>query len=99
MAKHYKFPGPSARRKKRKERRFGSDNRKKLVIIFGILLGFICFLIGRLIFINLTSSDKYARIVMAQMDYDSQTIPFKRNGLTVIVHLSHNNAGIFITAG
>lgn len=81
MAKHYKFPGPSARRKKRKERRFGSDNRKKLVIIFGILLGFICFLIGRLIFINLTSSDKYARIVMAQMDYDSQTIPFKRGDI------------------
>ena len=81
MAKHYKFPGPSARRKKRKERRFGSDNRKKLVIIFGILLGFICFLIGRLIYINLTSSDKYARIVMAQMDYDSQTIPFKRGDI------------------
>ena len=51
------------------------------MIIFGILLGFICFLIGRLIYINLTSSDKYARIVMAQMDYDSQTIPFKRGDI------------------
>ena len=69
------------RKKKKQERKFGSDNRKKLVIIFVILLVFICILIGRLIFINLTSSDKYARIVMAQMDYDSKTIPFKRGDI------------------
>lgn len=81
MAKHYKFPGAPVRKKKKQERKFGSDNRKKLVIIFVILLVFICILIGRLIFINLTSSDKYARIVMAQMDYDSKTIPFKRGDI------------------
>lgn len=81
MAKHYKFPGAPVRKKKKQERKFGSDNRKKLVIIFAILLVFICILIGRLIFINLTSSDKYARIVMAQMDYDSKTIPFKRGDI------------------
>ena len=81
MAKHYKFPGAPLRKKKKQERKFGSDNRKKLVIIFVILLVFICILIGRLIFINLTSSDKYARIVMAQMDYDSKTIPFKRGDI------------------
>lgn len=81
MAKHYKFPGAPVRKKKKQERKFGSDNRKKLVIIFMILLVFICVLIGRLIFINLTSSDKYARIVMAQMDYDSKTIPFKRGDI------------------
>ena len=81
MAKHYKFPGAPVRKKKKQERKFGSDNRKKLEIIFVILLVFICILIGRLIFINLTSSDKYARIVMAQMDYDSKTIPFKRGDI------------------
>jgi len=70
------------RKKRRKqEKKFGTSNRKKLLIIFAILLLFICVLIGRLLYINLSNSDTYARIVMAQMDYDSKSIPFKRGDI------------------
>ena len=81
MAKQYKFPEQPRKRKKKQVRKFGTDNRKKLLIVFLLLLLFICVLIGRLLYINLSSSDTYARIVMAQMDYDSQTIPFKRGDI------------------
>ncbi|HAP21205.1 MAG TPA: peptidoglycan glycosyltransferase [Lachnospiraceae bacterium] len=70
------------RKKRRKqEKKFGNNNRKKLLIVFIVLLIFICVLIGRLLYINLSSSDTYARIVMAQMDYDSKSIPFKRGDI------------------
>lgn len=82
MAKQYQFPKRPMRKKRRKqEKKFGTGNRKKLLIIFAILLLFICVLIGRLLYINLSNSDSYARIVMAQMDYDSKSIPFKRGDI------------------
>lgn len=64
--------------KKRKHRRFKKSNRKKLLIVFVCILAFICVLIGRLIYINLSNNEDYARVVLEQMHYDSQTIPFKR---------------------
>lgn len=82
MAKQYEFPErPIKRRRKKQEKRFGNSNRKKLLITFGFLLLFICVLIGRLIYINLSNNDAYTRIVMAQMDYDSKTLPFKRGDI------------------
>ena len=82
MAKQYQFLKRPMRKKRRKqEKKFGTSNRKKLLIIFAILLLFICVLIGRLLYINLSNSDTYARIVMAQMDYDSKSIPFKRGDI------------------
>ena len=68
-------------RKKRQGKKFGNSNRKKLLIVFGGLLLLICILIGRLIYINLSNSEDYARVVLAQMDYDSQSIPFKRGDI------------------
>jgi len=82
LATQYQFPErPKKRKKKKQERKFGTSNRKKLAIVFGLLLLFICVLIGRLLYINVLNSDSYARIVMAQMDYDSQIIPFKRGDI------------------
>ena len=82
MAKQYQFPKRPIRKKQRKqEKKFGTSNRKKLLLVFAILLLFICVLIGRLLYINLSNSDTYARIVMAQMDYDSKSIPFKRGDI------------------
>ena len=82
MAKQYQFPEwPIRRKRKKKEKKFGNSNRKKLLLIFLIILFFICVLIGRLLYINLSNSDTYARIVMAQMDYDSKSIPFKRGDI------------------
>lgn len=82
MAKQYQFPErPIRKKRKKQEKKFGNNNRKKLLIVFAVLLLFICVLIGRLLYINLSSSDTYARIVMAQMDYDSKSIPFKRGDI------------------
>ena len=76
MVNQNQFPKRPIRKKRRKqEKKFGNNNRKKLLIVFIVLLIFICVLIGRLLYINLSSSDTYARIVMAQMDYDSKSIP------------------------
>ena len=82
MVNQNQFPKRPIRKKRRKqEKKFGNNNRKKLLIVFIVLLIFICVLIGRLLYINLSSSDTYARIVMAQMDYDSKSIPFKRGDI------------------
>lgn len=53
-----------------------------MLIVFVILLICICALICKLTKITLTNSDDYARVVLAQLDYDSQTIPFKRGNIT-----------------
>lgn len=69
------------KKRKKQEKRFNNSNRKKLLVVFGVLLLFICILIGRLIYINLSSNEDYTRVVLAQMDYDSQSIPFKRGDI------------------
>ena len=82
MAKQYEFPQrPKKQKRKKRRRRFNDNNRRKLLIVFSFLLLCICVLIGRLIYINLSKSDTYTRIVMTQMNYDSQTIPFKRGDI------------------
>lgn len=68
--------------KKRSVRKLKDINRKKMLIVFVILLICICALICKLTKITLTNSDDYARVVLAQLDYDSQTIPFKRGNIT-----------------
>ena len=86
MAKQYKVSEqPERRRRKRRkkrERRFEETNQTKLVVACGTFLLCICILIGRLIWINMRKSDTYSRIVLAQMDYDSRNIPFKRGDIT-----------------
>ena len=84
MVNQNQFPKRPIRKKRRKqEKKFGNNNRKKLLIVFIVLLIFICVLIGRLLYINLSSSDTYARIVMAQMDYDSKSIPLSGETLRI----------------
>lgn len=71
-----------SKNKKRSVRKLKDINRKKMLIVFVILLICICALICKLTKITLTNSDDYARVVLAQLDYDSQTIPFKRGNIT-----------------
>lgn len=44
-------------------------------VLFGVL-------IGRLMYIEYTSGDKYEKIVLAQQRYDSQIIPYQRGDIT-----------------
>ena len=71
------------RRKKpgRKWIRLNRRNHLKMMTVFlGIVLA-LAGLTGRLVYIEHTSGRKYQKIVLAQANYDSQTIPFRRGDI------------------
>lgn len=55
--------------------------RGKLAFLFTAILVAVCGLIGRLMYINYTSGDKYKKIVLSQQSYDSSIIPFQRGDI------------------
>ena len=55
--------------------------QKKLVILFGLVLLAFIGLSARLIIINKDSGEKYKKQVLAQQEYDSRTIPYKRGDI------------------
>ena len=56
--------------------------KRKLVIVFAIIVLALIVLIGRVTYINAVSGEKYAKTVLSQQDYDSTTIPYKRGNIT-----------------
>ncbi len=71
MAKKKKKPLPKLSRKM----------RKKLIVLFSILVVCLCALIGRLMYINYTSGEKYEKKVLSLQSYDSVTIPYQRGDI------------------
>ena len=55
--------------------------QRKLWVVFGIVCILFVVLIGRVMYIQYTSGDKYEKIVLSQQDYDSTTIPFQRGNI------------------
>ena len=55
--------------------------QRKLWLVFGVVCILFVILIGRIMFIQKTSGDKYEKIVLSQQDYDSTTIPYKRGDI------------------
>lgn len=75
----------AARRRKRKPRRKWlklnrRNHLKMMVIFFGIIVA-LAGLMGRLVYIEHTSGQKYQKIVLAQANYDSRIIPFRRGDI------------------
>lgn len=72
------------RKKKSPRRRWIRLNRrnhlKMMSVFFGIVLA-LAGLLARLIYIEHTSGQKYQKIVLAQANYDSQIIPFRRGDI------------------
>lgn len=72
------------RKKKRPGRKWIKLNRrnhlKMMTIFFGIVLA-LAGLMARLLYIEHTSGPKYQKIVLAQANYDSQMIPFRRGDI------------------
>ncbi len=67
--------------KKSVTRKFNRLMQRKLVMLYvAIVLAFL-FLIGRVVYINAASGDRYAKIVLDQQQYNSRTIPFKRGDI------------------
>ncbi|QFJ55939.1 penicillin-binding protein 2 [Pseudobutyrivibrio xylanivorans] len=53
----------------------------KLWFVFGAICILFVFLIGRVMYIQYTSGDKYEKIVLSQQKYDSTIIPFQRGNI------------------
>lgn len=53
----------------------------KLWFVFGVVCILFVILIGRVMYIQYTSGDKYEKIILSQQDYDSTTIPFQRGDI------------------
>lgn len=71
MAKKVKKPIPKLSR----------GMRKKLIVLFTLLTVCLCALIGRLMYINYTSGEKYEKKVLSMQSYDSVTIPYQRGDI------------------
>ncbi len=69
------------KRKKKQTVKFSYRMRTKLVVLFSIILIGMGVLIGRLMYIEYTSGDKYEKKVLSLQSYDSQTIPYQRGDI------------------
>ena len=70
-----------------KRRRLKPNNKilkrmqRKLWLVFGVVCILFVVLIGRVMYIQYSSGDKYEKIVLSQQDYDSTIIPFQRGNI------------------
>ena len=71
----------AAKRKRKPWLKFPRRMQKKLVVMFSAIAVLLTGLIGRLMYIEHTSGDKYEKIVLSQQEYDSQTIPYQRGDI------------------
>ena len=67
-----------AKKKRRPLLKFPRRMQKKLIVMFTIVAGMLIGLIGRLMYIEYTSGEKYEKIVLSQQEYDSKVIPYQR---------------------
>ena len=70
-----------AKKTKKPNRKLSRGMRKKLIVLFTLLTVCLCALIGRLMYINYTSGEKYEKKVLSMQSYDSVTIPYQRGDI------------------
>lgn len=70
-----------AKRTKKPTAKLTVSMRKKLFVLFGLLLVALFFLIGRLAYIEYDKGEKYEKKVLSMLSYDSTTIPYKRGNI------------------
>ena len=65
----------------KKIRKFSKTNRRRLLVVFLFVL--ICFvlLVVRLVQINVKNGTDYEKNVLSLLNYDGQTIPYKRGDI------------------
>ena len=69
------------RKRKRKPARIRKRMQQKLWFFFGVICILFVVLVGRLMYIEYTSGEKYEKIVLAQQDYSSTIIPYQRGDI------------------
>ncbi len=75
---------PGRRKKRRKmikSFRLILAMKRKLFVVFLLAIAAMVFLVGRLVYINVTSGTRYEKIVLSQQGYASETIPFRRGDI------------------
>ncbi len=77
--------GNRLRGRRKKERRinfhFLFRMKKKLMVLFGIVVACLIVLVGRLAYIEVKSGERYEKIVLSNQEYTSTTIPFRRGDI------------------
>lgn len=63
------------------KRKFSLDNRRKLLIVFSVIVVLLCALIVRINYITIKDGRKYSLQVLAQQQAGNTTIPFKRGDI------------------
>lgn len=71
----------AAKKRRKPWLKFPKRMQKKLIVMFSVIAVLLTGLIGRLMYIEYTSGDKYEKIVLSQQEYDSQTIPYQRGDI------------------
>ena len=66
------------RRRKKPVQRMNRKMRTKLIVLFNLMVLALGILIGRLMYIEHSSGDKYEKKVLSMQSYDSKTIPYQR---------------------
>ncbi len=80
--KHRKSGGKSRNKKKRRiSFRFLFHMKKKLMVLFVVIVVCLIALVGRLAYIELKSGERYEKIVLSNQEYTSTTIPFRRGDI------------------
>lgn len=69
------------RQEKRIRKQLSRRMQRRLTLVFGVICVLFVVLIGRLMYIEYTSGDKYEKIVLSQLEYDSTIIPYKRGDI------------------
>lgn len=72
-------------RRRNKQKKITKITRRmqgRLWIVFSLICVLFVILIGRLMYIQYTSGDRYEKIVLSQQVYDSAVIPFQRGNIT-----------------
>ncbi len=71
----------SKRRRIKPNKKIFKRMQRKLWFVFGVVCILFVVLIGRVMYIQYTSGDKYEKIVLSQQHYDSTIIPFQRGDI------------------
>lgn len=69
------------RKRRKKSQRLQVWMQRKLILFFGGICVLFVFLIGRIVYIETTSGQKYEKIVLAQQEYSSRVIPYRRGNI------------------
>ena len=69
-------------RRRRKEKKFNDVMRNSLFFVFGVVILACAGLIGKLVWLNNVNGDEYARKVLSQQAYTSQTLVAERGAIT-----------------